>query len=104
MESQIRLSDKVFEWSTHIQDGLTLLAQSRELPLGTDTPAPKDGSARALAVANWIVGQADSGFGGEWLHAPSGVSDEAWVLAIADAYRNHTEVRLHPEVNVSVCR
>lgn len=104
MESQIRLSDKIFEWSTHIQDGLTLLAQGRELPLETDTSAPKGKSARALAVANWIVGQSDSGFSGEWLHAPGGVSDEAWVLAIADAYRNHAEVQVHPEVNVSVCR
>ncbi|MBF9317628.1 hypothetical protein BKG70_09685 [Mycobacteroides chelonae] len=104
MESQIRLSDKIFEWSTHIQDGLTLLAQGRELSLETDTSAPNGKSARALAVANWIVGQSDSGFSGEWLHAPGGVSDEAWVLAIADAYRNHAEVQVHPEVNVSVCR
>lgn len=104
MESRIRLSDKIFEWATHIQDGLTLVAQSRELPLETDTSAPKEKSARALAVANWIVGLSNTGFSGEWLRAPAGVSDEAWVLAIADAYRNRAAALAHPEVNVSVCR
>jgi hypothetical protein len=104
IESQIRLSDKIFEWSTHIQDGLTLLAQSRELPLENDTPAPNDQSGRALAIANWIVGQPNPEIGGDWLRAPVGESDEAWVLAIADAYRNHPEVQVHSEVNVGVCR
>lgn len=104
VESQIRLSDKVFEWTTHIQDGLTLLAQSRTLPLVIDTAVPESKSMRAVAVANWIVGQSDSEFSGEWLRAPVAISDEAWVLAIADAYRNHAEMQVHPEVNVSVCR
>ncbi|TDZ98590.1 hypothetical protein [Mycobacteroides salmoniphilum] len=90
-QSRIRLSDLAFEWSTNVQDGLTLLAQSRELPLETDTSAPEVKSVRALAVANWIVGQSNPGFSAEWLRAPGGVSDEEWVLAIADAYRERQE-------------
>ncbi|MBA0047733.1 hypothetical protein [Mycobacterium sp. NPDC050853] len=90
-ESWIRLLDKVFEWSTHIQDGLTLLAQSRQVPLETDTPVLSGKLERALAVANWLVGQTVPGFSSEWLRAPDGVSDEAWVLAIAEAYRERQE-------------
>ncbi|WP_157896200.1 hypothetical protein [Mycobacteroides chelonae] len=104
VESQTRLSDKVFEWTTHIQDGLTLLAQSRTLPLVIDTAVPESKSMRAVAVANWIVGQSDSEFSGEWLRAPVAISDEAWVLAIADAYRKHVAAEGYSEINVSVGR
>ncbi|MFV8308552.1 hypothetical protein [Mycobacteroides chelonae] len=90
-EHQIRLSEKVFEWCTHIQDGLTLLAQSRGVPLDSAAQVPEEETARALAVSNWILGQSVSGFSCQWLHPPIGVSDQAWVLAIADAYRNCAE-------------
>ncbi|SHZ34860.1 Uncharacterised protein [Mycobacteroides abscessus subsp. bolletii] len=91
MESRIRLSDKVFEWGFHIQDGLTLLAQRRGDPLVAGRPVAEESSARAGVVAKWLVGQPVPGFSREWLHAPDGVSDESWVLAIADAYRERQE-------------
>ncbi|WP_195168022.1 hypothetical protein [Mycobacteroides abscessus] len=91
MESRIRLSDKVFEWGFHIQDGLTLLAQRRGDPLVAGRPVAEEPSARAGVVAKWLVGQPVPGFSREWLHAPDGVSDESWVLAIADAYRERQE-------------
>ncbi|MGH3722796.1 MAG: hypothetical protein ACRDUS_01560 [Mycobacterium sp.] len=91
MESRIRLSDKVFEWSTHIQDGLTLLAQGRQVPLETDHSAPAGPLERALAVTKWLVGQSVPGFSAEWLRPPAGMCDEDWVLAIADGYRHAGE-------------
>jgi len=86
-ESRIRLSDLVFEWESHIQDGLTLLAQAREVPLTSDHPAAIDLPERAAAVAKWVVGQKIPGFSYEWLRSPDGVSDQGWVLTIADAHR-----------------
>ncbi|OHU24455.1 hypothetical protein BKG77_13255 [Mycobacteroides chelonae] len=97
-ESHIRLSDKVFEWSTHIQDGLTLLAQSRGVPLDSSAMVPEEEAARALAVSNWILGQSSAGFSCAWLRPPVDVSDQAWVLAIADAYRNCMETSEVQEV------
>lgn len=91
VESRIRLSDKIFDWSTHIQDGLTLWAQSCGVPLETDAPIPKRKSERAVVVANWLVGEPVPGFSSQWLHPPEAVGDEAWVLAIADAYRERQE-------------
>ncbi|MBA0047732.1 hypothetical protein MLB1_15600 [Mycobacteroides sp. LB1] len=91
MESRIRLSDLVFEWMTHIQDGLTLLVQRRGIPVETGVPIPADQADHVLGVMNWISGQSVSGFSCEWLRPPTGVSDQNWVLAIADAYRNHEE-------------
>lgn len=91
MESRTSLPDLAFEWMTHIQDGLTLLAQSRAVPIVTDFPARRSESERALAVVNWLVGRSVPGFSCEWLHAPDGISDEAWVLAIASAYRERQE-------------
>lgn len=90
-ESRIRLSDLVFEWESHIQDGLTLLAQAREVPLANDRPAAMDLPERATAVARWVVGQTIPGFSYEWLRSPDGVSDQDWVLAIADAYRERQD-------------
>ncbi len=90
-ESQIRLSDLVFEWVAHIQDGFTILSQSRGIPVETSMPIPADQADRVSEVANWISGQTVSGFSGEWLHPPTGMSDQAWVLAIADAYRGRVE-------------
>ncbi|OHU39129.1 MULTISPECIES: hypothetical protein [Mycobacteroides] len=104
MESRICLSDRVFERGAHIQDGLTLLAQSNQVPLQTDALVPQDESGRALAVANWVVGQSVSEFSSEWLHAPVGLSDEVWVLAIADAYRHRVETWVGPEEKVCVSR
>ncbi len=98
VESRIRLSDKVFEWGTHIQDGLTILAQSRGVPIDSAAQAPEEESERALAAANWILGQSVSGFSCEWLRPPTGVSDQAWVLAIADAYRGRAEAPSTREV------
>ncbi|KRQ20672.1 hypothetical protein AOT83_01665 [Mycobacteroides sp. H001] len=89
MESQIRLSDKVFEWTAHIQDGLTLLAQGRQVPAITDVPIPEEISGRAFAVTNWLTDQPVPGFSCEWLRPTEGVSDQAWVLIIADMYREH---------------
>lgn len=86
-ESQMRLSDLVFEWTTHIQDGLTLLAQRGGVPLETDRPAAADLSGRAATVAKWLVGQSVPGFSCEWLRTPVGVSDARWVLAVSDGYR-----------------
>ncbi|AWG56129.1 hypothetical protein D2E51_16155 [Mycobacteroides abscessus] len=42
-------------------------------------------------MAKWLVGQPVLGFSCEWLHAPDRVSDESWVLAIADASRERQE-------------
>ncbi len=86
-ESRIRLSDLVFEWTTHIQDGLTLLAQHRQTPMHTEVELPLSKADRAAQVTNWIAGKELSGFSCEWLLAPDGVSDEGWVLAVADDYR-----------------
>lgn len=85
-EYRIRLSDKVFEWGAHVQDGLTLLAQNRGVPLGSTALVPEERSERASAVANWILGQSGSEISCEWLRPPVGTSDQAWMLAIADAY------------------
>ncbi|MFA4084764.1 hypothetical protein [Mycobacteroides salmoniphilum] len=90
-ESQIRLSDLVFEWMAHIQDGLTLLSQHREIPAETSVTIPADKLDHVLKVANWISGQSVSGFSYEWLRPPMGMSDQAWVLAVADAYRGRVE-------------
>ncbi|WP_234797602.1 hypothetical protein [Mycobacteroides chelonae] len=87
-QSRIRLSDLAFEWSTQIQDGLTLLAQRREVPPKTDHPMPPD---RINDVTNWLIGKSVPGFSAEWLRTPGGVSDEEWVLEIADAYRERQE-------------
>ncbi|WP_078354516.1 hypothetical protein [Mycobacteroides chelonae] len=87
-QSRIRLSDLAFEWSTQIQDGLTLLAQRREVPPKTDHPMPPD---RINDVTNWLTGKSVLGFSAEWLRTPGGVSDEEWVLEIADAYRERQE-------------
>lgn len=104
MESRIRLSDTVFEWSTHIQDGLTLLAQRNRVPLESVAPVPRDGPDRARGVANWIVGRSISGFSSEWLRAPAGMSDEDWMLAIADAYRDRVGAWVGPEGSVCLPR
>ncbi|WP_078311549.1 MULTISPECIES: hypothetical protein [unclassified Mycobacterium] len=85
-ESQIRLSDLVFEWLAHIQDGLTLLSQSHGIPVETSVPIPVDHVDHVQEVANWISGQSVLGISHEWLRPPTGMSDQAWVLAIADAY------------------
>lgn len=90
-ESQIRLSDLVFEWMAHIQDGLTLLSQRSETPMETSVPIPADQIDHALRVVNWIAGPSVPGFSCEWLRPPMGMSDQAWVLTIADAYRNRTQ-------------
>lgn len=100
VETRIRLSDKVFEWGTHIQDGLTLLARSRGVSLDSGARVPENKSERSLAVANWLVGQPVLGFSSEWLHAPEAMNDEAWVLAIADAYRERQE-RLEAPASLS---
>ncbi|AMW18209.1 hypothetical protein Chelonae_p0458 [[Mycobacterium] chelonae subsp. bovistauri] len=86
-ESQIRLSDLIFEWMAHVQDGLTLLSQRRGIPVRTGVPIPADHIDRASGVANWVSGQSVSGLSQEWLLAPTGMSDQAWVLSIADAYQ-----------------
>ncbi|MFD6197761.1 hypothetical protein ACFWE3_13755 [Mycobacteriaceae bacterium NPDC060252] len=91
VESRIRSSDLVFEWTTHVQDGLTLLAQSRRVPLTADSPLPKGSAERTLDVANWLVGQVVPEFTCEWLRPPEGVSEGPWVFAIADAYRERQE-------------
>ncbi|OHU78603.1 hypothetical protein [Mycobacteroides chelonae] len=97
-ESQIRLSDLVFEWVAHVQDGLTILSQRREVPVETGWAPPADQIGRVVEVANWISGQSVSGFSCEWLRPPMGMSDQAWVLAIADAYRNCMETSEVQEV------
>lgn len=91
IESRISLSDKVFEWSTHIQDGLTLLAQTRGLALNTDMAVPANESERVNAATNWILDRPVPGFSYEWLHTPKTMSDEEWILKIADAYRERQE-------------
>ncbi|MUM19578.1 hypothetical protein FZI91_21060 [Mycobacterium sp. CBMA271] len=91
VESGIRLSDLVFEWTTHIQDGLTMQAQSEQLPHKTKASAPAQKSDHVVAIVDWLDGRPAAGFSSEWLRPPSGMSDEAWVLAIADAYRSCQE-------------
>lgn len=86
-ESRIRLSDLIFEWQSHIQDGLTLLAQVRKVPLETDHLVAADLPERAAVVVKWLVGQPVPRFSSQWLRAPDGVTDEKWVLAIADDFR-----------------
>ncbi|QCH22167.1 hypothetical protein DSM43276_00404 [Mycobacteroides salmoniphilum] len=91
VESRIRSSDLVFEWTTHVQDGLTLLAQSRRVPLTADLPPPKGSAERTQDVANWLVGESVPEFSCEWLRPPEGVGEGPWVFAIADAYRDRQE-------------
>ncbi|WP_234881011.1 hypothetical protein [Mycobacteroides salmoniphilum] len=100
VESRIRSSDLVFEWTTHVQDGLTLLAQSRRVPLTADSPPPKGSAERSLNVANWLVGEAVPEFSCDWLRPPEGVSEGTWLLAIADAYRERQE-RLEAPASLS---
>ncbi len=90
-QSRIRLSDLTFEWSTQIQDGLTLLAQARGVPLNTSAQIPADGVEHIDSVTNWLTGQSVPGFSAEWLRAPAGTSDEEWIFDIADAYRERQE-------------
>lgn len=92
-ERRIRLFDLVFEWKTHIQDGLTLLMQHRQTPVHARGAVPQGAADRVLRVVNWLVGEPAPGFSCEWLRTPDGVSDEEWILAIADAYR-HRQDRL----------
>ncbi|WP_234783934.1 hypothetical protein [Mycobacteroides immunogenum] len=99
-ELRIRLSDLVFEWKSHIQDGLTLLAQTRGVPFVTNRPVARDCPERAMLVAKWLFGHDIPGFSCEWLRAPDGVSDEEWILAIADAYR-HRQERLEASASLS---
>ncbi|KRQ20635.1 hypothetical protein AOT83_01675 [Mycobacteroides sp. H001] len=89
--SRMRLTDLAFEWITQIQDGLTLLAQARGVPLNTSAQIPVDGVEHIDSVTNWLTGQSVPGFSAEWLRAPAGTSDEEWIFAIADAYRERQE-------------
>ncbi|MUM19579.1 hypothetical protein FZI91_21065 [Mycobacterium sp. CBMA271] len=104
MDQRIRLSDLIFEWTTHIQDGLTLLGQGRQVSPQTRDSIPGGCDERAVAVTNWLTGQDVPGFSSEWLRPPSGVSDEAWVLAIAEAYADFGESQIRRETTVCVLR
>ncbi|WP_083337980.1 hypothetical protein [Mycobacteroides franklinii] len=90
-DQRVRLSDLVFEWRTHIQDGLTVLAQHRQTPMHTEVELPLSKADRAAQIADWLVGELVPGFSYEWLRSPDGVSDQDWVLAIADAYRGRQD-------------
>lgn len=88
---RMRLTDLAFERITQIQDGLTLLAQGRGVLPSTDHPIPEHCTDRVVGVTDWLIGQEVPGFSAEWLHAPAGMDDESWVLAIADAYRERQD-------------
>ncbi len=90
-DSAMRLHEVAFEWTAHVQDGLTLLAQTRGLALNTDAGIPVNEAEHVESVANWLVGEAVPGFSCEWLRPPEGVSEGPWVFAIADAYRERQE-------------
>ncbi|SHU08294.1 Uncharacterised protein [Mycobacteroides abscessus subsp. bolletii] len=94
-DSAMRLSDLAFEWTTHIQDGLTLLAQARGVPLSTYALIPADVAARSASVANWVTDQVVPGFSCEWLQPPASTSDERWVHELAKAYRVRQEMSGH---------
>ncbi len=96
MQSQIMLSDLVFEWITDIQDGFTLLAQRRQVPFRTSAEIPARLADRVVAIEDWLAGKSVPGFSTEWLQVPHGMGDNAWVLAIADAYRD-VDVPLNSE-------
>ncbi len=81
-------ADRVHEWCSQIQDGLTLTAQQCRLPLYGAQP-PVASSARAGAVARWLAGGDEPALNCTWLTTPTAMRDEDWVLAIAAAYRRH---------------
>lgn len=81
-------ADRVHEWCSQIQDGLTLTAQQHRLPIHGAEP-PVASSARVGAVARWLANGDEPALNCTWLTTPTAMCDEDWVLAIAAAYRHH---------------
>lgn len=82
-------TDRVHEWCSQIQDGLTLIAQERQLPLQGDEP-PSEFSVHAAAVIDWVLGEQSPGLNYIWLVPPEPVKSPDWLLTLADHYRRRT--------------
>lgn len=86
-----RLSDRVYEYVSQIQDGLVLIAQRRAAPLTANSHG-EEPDERASRIAKWL--KAEQPAEREAMpsfSAPSPMSDRRWVLTIAEHYRNEKE-------------
>jgi hypothetical protein len=81
-----RLTDLVPEWIGQIQDGLSLMAQYRGLPLEAAAP-PQDRARHIRAVVEWTQGQSPLGIGVSWLQAPPSSTNAEWIRVLADAFQ-----------------
>lgn len=73
------------EWIGQIQDGLSLLAQYRDLPREASSP-PENRTKHIQAVIDWIHGQSPLGMSTVWLHAPPQLTNTEWIQVLADAF------------------
>ncbi|MBA0044735.1 hypothetical protein [Mycobacteroides sp. LB1] len=81
----VRLTDLVPEWIGQIQDGLSLMAQYRDLPLENAAP-PHDRTKHVQAAIDWIKGQSPLGISASWLQAPTPLTNSEWIRVLADAF------------------
>ncbi len=82
-------SDLVYEWTAQIQDGLSLTAQHRNIPLGTAQP-PADDTEHAGAVINWLRDESAAAINEAWLNPPPTMTAAQWTLALAKAHIHAT--------------
>ncbi|TDZ91006.1 hypothetical protein CCUG62472_04260 [Mycobacteroides salmoniphilum] len=80
-----RLTDLVPEWIGQIQDGLSLMAQCRNLPLENAAP-PQDRMKHVQAAVDWIGGQSPLGMSVSWLQAPPPLTNAEWIRVLANAF------------------
>ena len=83
----VKMTELLPEWIGQIQDGLSLLAQCRDLPLEASAP-PQDRTKHIHAVVGWLRGQSISGMSTLWLQAPLPLTDTEWIRTLAGAYNS----------------
>ncbi|SKF70617.1 hypothetical protein [Mycobacteroides abscessus] len=83
-----RLTDRVNDRISHIQDGLFLTAQQRETPLAPHHQDDDNVSQRASEVAKWLTHQTATEHKKLCLSTPPSTSDKQWILTIANCYRH----------------
>ncbi|TDZ93519.1 hypothetical protein [Mycobacteroides salmoniphilum] len=84
-----RASERVYEWTAQIQDGLSLTAQHRNIPLDTTQP-PADDTEHAEAIINWLREESAPAISEAWLNPPPTMTGAQWVLALAKAHLHAT--------------
>ncbi|MGV0585658.1 hypothetical protein ABQE45_18115 [Mycobacteroides chelonae] len=88
-------SERVYEWTAQIQDGLSLLAQHTHMPLN-DTPPPHDNTQHAQAIINWLNGTPTQQISESWLTAPPPMTTKEWTLTLAKTYRSNGSAPKRP--------